>query len=199
VIKRIAIISLQLLVTVAGIWYVFHDAQRRAQIADALRHADKFWLVIGWSWYGAVEALATMRWQLLLRIQKIRLSWLRAFAIVMIGLFFNILLPGLIGGDAVRLYYVFKQAPGRKTPAALSVVMDRLLGLLSILFLAGFSVALRFRWFKQSGNPLHVAYLALSLLGRLRIGHFLVCSGGFRVAPQASQGNAAPRTDHSIR
>ena len=39
--KRIGIMLLQLLVTAAGIWYVFHDPQKRAQIADALREADR--------------------------------------------------------------------------------------------------------------------------------------------------------------
>ena len=39
--KRIGIILLQLLVTAAGIWYVFHDPQKRAQIVDALRKADR--------------------------------------------------------------------------------------------------------------------------------------------------------------
>jgi hypothetical protein len=87
--KRVGILLLQLLVTAAGLWYVFHDPQRRAQIAGALRHADIRWVVTGWICYSAVEVLATVRWQILLRIQRIWLSWLRAGAIVMIGLFFN--------------------------------------------------------------------------------------------------------------
>jgi hypothetical protein len=41
--------------------------------------------------------LATVRWQILLRIQGIWLSWLQAGAIVMIGLFFNLFLPGGVG------------------------------------------------------------------------------------------------------
>jgi len=162
--KRIGIILLQLLVTAAGIWYVFHDPQKRAQIVDALRKADKNWLILGWACYGAVEVLATARWQLLLRVQGIALSWLRALAIVIIGLFFNMFLPGLVGGDAVRLYFVFKCAPRQKTRATLSVVMDRLFGLLSILFLAALSVALRFSWLKRSGATLHIACSVLGLL-----------------------------------
>jgi uncharacterized membrane protein YbhN (UPF0104 family) len=43
--------------------------------------------------------LPTVRWQLLLRVQGIMLNWLRALAIVVIGLFFNLVLPGLIGAD----------------------------------------------------------------------------------------------------
>jgi hypothetical protein len=134
--KRIGIMLLQLLVAAAGLWYVFHDPQRRAQIADALRHASLSWLLLGWICYSVVEVLATVRWQILLRIQGIRISWLRAGAIVIIGLFFNQFLPGGAGGDAMRLYFIFKQAPRRKVGAALSIAMDRLFGLLTVVFLA---------------------------------------------------------------
>src|SRR6266487_567386 len=151
--KRVGIVLLQLLVTGAGLWYVFHDQQKRAQIADALRQADRTWIIFGWLSYSAVEVLATVRWQMLLRIQGITLRWLRTFAIVMIGLFFNMFLPGLVGGDAARLYFVFKCAPRQKTPATLS-----------ILFLAGLSVAVRFRWLSRSGATLHIVYLVLALL-----------------------------------
>jgi hypothetical protein len=39
--KRAGILLLQLLVTIAGLWYVFHDSQKRAQIAEALHQADR--------------------------------------------------------------------------------------------------------------------------------------------------------------
>ena len=163
--KRAGIILLQLLVTAAGIWYVFHDPQKRARILDALWRADVRWLAAGWICYGAVETLATVRWQILLRIQGITLGWFRSLGIVMIGLFFNMFLPGLIGGDVARLYFVFKRVPRQKTRATFSVVMDRLFGLFSILFLGGVSLILRFGWFSRSSATLHIAYVALALLG----------------------------------
>ena len=162
--KRVAIVLLQLLVTGAGLWYVFHDQQKRAEIADALRHADRTWILFGWLSYSVVEVLATVRWQMLLRIQGITLHWLRTFAIVMMGLFFNMFLPGLVGGDAMRLYFVFKYAPRQKTRATLSVAMDRIFGMLSILFLAGLSVAVRFHWLNRSAAALHIVYLVVALL-----------------------------------
>jgi hypothetical protein len=73
----------------AGIWYVFNDPHKRTQVIDALRHVGKFWMVIGWICYGAVEVLAAVRWQFLLCIQKITLIWLRAFAIVRCGSIFR--------------------------------------------------------------------------------------------------------------
>ncbi len=163
--KRVGIVLLQLLVTGAGLWYVFHDPQKRAQIADALRQADRTWIIFGWLCYSLVEVLATVRWQMLLRVQGITLSWLRAFAIVMIALFFNMFLPGLVGGDAARLYFVFKCAPRQKTRATLSVAMDRVLGMLSLLFLAALIVAVRFRWLSRSDATLHILYLVMALLG----------------------------------
>src|SRR5204862_5314008 len=122
--KRAGILLLQLLVTAAGLWYVFHDPQRRAQIAEALRQASLRWVLVGRVCYSVVEMLAPVRWQLLLRIQGIRVSWLRAGAIVIIGLFLNQFLPGGVGGDAMRMYFIFKQVPRRKVGAALSIAMD---------------------------------------------------------------------------
>jgi hypothetical protein len=57
----------------AGLWYVFHDPQRRAQIAEALRHASIGWVLLGWAYYTTVEVMAMVRWQILLRVQGIRL------------------------------------------------------------------------------------------------------------------------------
>jgi uncharacterized protein (TIRG00374 family) len=163
--KGVGILLLQLLVTAAGLWYVFHDPQKRAQIAVALKQADRTWLVLGWLCYSVVEILAIVRWQILLRIQEIRLSWLKTGAIVMIGLFFNHFLPGGVGGDAMRLYFAFKLAPARKVGATLSIAMDRLLGLLTLLCLAGVSLSLRFNALTRSSPSLHIVYLALALLG----------------------------------
>jgi glycosyltransferase 2 family protein len=187
--KRIGIMLLQLLVTAAGLWYVFHDPQRRAQIVYALRHADLRWVLIGWICYSTVEILATVRWQILLRIQGICISWFRAGAIVIIGLFFNQFLPGGVGGDAMRLYFIFKQAPQKKIAATLSIAMDRLFGLLTVVFLAGMSFSLRFNWLARSGPSRHVAYLAFILLSAslafVVLLFWLVNSGFLHQLPEA--------------
>jgi len=98
--KRSALLFLQFTVTTAGLYFVFRDPQQRAQIGSALQKSDWQWLALGWICYSLVEGLATVRWQILLRVQDIHLDWLRAGAMVVLGLFFNMFLPGLIGGDA---------------------------------------------------------------------------------------------------
>ena len=167
--KRIGFTLLQLLVTAAGIWYVFHDPQKRAQVGKALEAADWRWLVASWLVYGAVELIATVRWQMLLRVQGIVIGWFRAGVIVTVGLFFNMFLPGLVGGDAIRLYLLFQKAPGRKTRGALSVAMDRMLGLGSLLLLTTLVVMCRFGWLNRAPRVVHLTYLALALLGAITV------------------------------
>ena len=164
-IKRIGLILLQLLVTAAGIIYVFRDPEKRGQIGHAFKQADWRWLAVSWLVYGAVEMLATVRWQMLLRVQGIAIGWFRAGVIVMIGLFFNMFLPGMVGGDAMRLYLLYKRVPQKKTQATLAVAMDRLFGLFSLLFLAGLVVLLRLAWLSRFPQTAHVTYIALALLG----------------------------------
>ncbi len=58
--------------------------------------------------------------------------------------------------------------------------MDRLFGLLSIVFLAAIALSLRFDWLKGSAATLHITYLALSLLaGGFLIVVFLLFVAGF--------------------
>lgn len=161
--KRAGIVLLQLLVTAAGVYYVFHEPEKRAQIFSALRHADLWWVLIGWFCYAGVESLATVRWQILLRLQGVRVGWGRTAAMIIIGLFFNLFLPGLVGGDVMRLYFIFKQTK-KKTRATLSVAMDRLLGLVSILLLAAAVVGLRYDWLQRSPASARIAHLSLAIL-----------------------------------
>ena len=163
--KRILLVLLQATVTTGAILYVFHDPQKRAEIGGALHRADKTWIALGCACYACVEIVATVRWHMLLRIQRISLGWVRTAAIVLIGLFFNIFLPGLVVGDVMRVYYIFRLAPGAKVAGSLSIVMDRLLGLLTIVFLVGLVLVMRFNWLTQVPETAQLAYLALALLG----------------------------------
>jgi len=85
--KRIGIMLLQLLVTAAGLWYVFHDLQRRSQIVEALPHASLSWVLLGWIGYSVVEELRRCAGKFFCASKASVSGWLRAGAIVIIGLF----------------------------------------------------------------------------------------------------------------
>ena len=87
-------------------------------------------------------AIATARWNLLLRAQRIRLPYSRAWGLVMIGNLFNVAIPGAVGGDLVKGYYIARAAGPRATEAATSVVMDRVVGLVGLLLLGALLIAI---------------------------------------------------------
>jgi uncharacterized protein (TIRG00374 family) len=75
----------------------------------------------------------TIRWQILLRIQGIMLNLPVTVRLTFIGLFFNTFLLGSAGGDLTKIYFANQAAPGNKALLLLSVVSDRLIGLLVLL------------------------------------------------------------------
>lgn len=163
--KKAALTTLQLSITLGILWLVFRDPDKRQQMASALRNADPRWLLAGFGVYGLVAVAAIVRWQLLLRVQGIVLSWLRVGMLSMIGLFFNFFVPGGTGGDVVKIFYLLKETPGKRAPALLSVLMDRIIGLFSIVALAGVLIGLRWHWLV--GDPAVAKYVwsGLAILG----------------------------------
>lgn len=79
--------------------------------------------------------LSALRWLILLRGQGFNLTMKNVFSLQLIGLFFNFVVPGGVGGDLVKGYYLVKQNDTRKFLAATSIIMDRVLGLWTIIIL----------------------------------------------------------------
>ena len=164
-VKKFLGVLLQIAVTGAALGYVFHDPHKRAQMAQACRHADWHWLAAGLGVYGLVETLAVIRWQLLLRIQGFRLGWARATGILFIGEFFLTFTPGLVGGDAMRILYLLKDAPEKAVDAVTVVVMDRIMGMLALICLAATIVSTRYAWLTQSVASARLVEGVLLILG----------------------------------
>jgi uncharacterized protein (TIRG00374 family) len=59
-----------------------------------------------------------------------------AFRLSMVGCFFNYCMPGSTGGDLVKAYYAAKGAAHRPD-AVMTVIIDRVVGLLGLIVLAG--------------------------------------------------------------
>ncbi len=81
--------------------------------------------------------LGALRWRLLLRMVEIRIPLGRALQLHLTGLFFNIVIPGSIGGDIVKSVYVAREEPVEKRPAVyLIALVDRLTGVASLTVVA---------------------------------------------------------------
>jgi uncharacterized protein (TIRG00374 family) len=94
----------------------------------------------------ASTLLGALRWRLLLRLADVRISVSRAIQLHLTAVFFNVALPGNIGGDVVKSVYVARDAaPGRRTSVFVIAFVDRLLALVGLVVVAAVLTAVRGR------------------------------------------------------
>ncbi len=144
-------------VTVAGakhlgsdIWEVTLDSGQTAQVSEEFRpgilrmlaRAEGGLLLFGLLFVGCVHPLQATRWWLLMRVRGLAAPWSRTLRLVYIGAFSNFMLPGTEGGDVIKAWGAAK-GTDRRVDAVMSVVFDRITGLLGLAILAAvFSFAL---------------------------------------------------------
>jgi uncharacterized protein (TIRG00374 family) len=83
------------------------------------------------------QIIIGLRWWLLLRSQHIFINFWAVVRLYLLGWFYNNFMPGSVGGDFLRAWYVTKHTD-KRFEAALSVFVDRIIGLLSTLIIAFF-------------------------------------------------------------
>lgn len=84
------------------------------------------------AWALGPVSLGSARWQALLRGAGLELNFFLAVRLTLIGAFFNSAMPGAVGGDLVKGYYVAKGQKNR-TGIFVSLLVDRLVGLFGLV------------------------------------------------------------------
>jgi uncharacterized membrane protein YbhN (UPF0104 family) len=115
--------------------------------------------------------LGALRWAILLRILDIGIPFVPVFHIQCISTFFNQLLFGPTSGDAIRGIYAWRLLRRGGGRIAISVVVDRAVGLLGLLVLAFLLMTLR--WHRVAEVP-QLMWLGWSTAAGLAAG-FAAC------------------------
>lgn len=84
------------------------------------------------------------RWLILLRGQGLKSSVRQTLPLSFIGLFFNFVMPGGVGGDVFKGYYLFQDHPQQRFAGAVSILVDRLVGFFVMIGTAFFAIL--FNW-----------------------------------------------------
>jgi len=125
---KYALLAVKIVISVALLTLIFKKAGMQ-NIATYLRAMDLRYFLFSSLLYILTIFIGGLRWGLLLD-EKYPLG--KLFSLYMIGAFFNNFLPGAVGGDAVKTYYLYKDL--RKTGSSFgSVFLDRYIGLFALL------------------------------------------------------------------
>ncbi len=116
------------------LWYLL-SKQDLSLVGRRLAESDKL------LWSGAFlllafsQVLSAWRWRILLRPLDFSLSGRRVLSIYFTGMFFSLFLPSVVGGDAVKAWYVARG--WKKAPAAVyTLLADRGIGLAAMMAFA---------------------------------------------------------------
>lgn len=144
--------SAQVAITVGLLIWIFHDPQLRKGLPLVLGGANTWWLLSAVAAAGVGEAANILRWHIFLRMQGVRVSLARTGVVFMIGVFFSTFMLGVVGGDVARAAYLCAEKSDRKAGVILSVVVDRLIGMLVLIPFSVAVIVLRYRWFQQTAS-----------------------------------------------
>jgi uncharacterized protein (TIRG00374 family) len=122
---------LKLVVTVALTAFVLSRADLAA-LAQTFQEADWAWVALALGVSALAMVINTARWQIMLRGQDAAVPMASLVRLYLVGMFFNNVLPSRLGGDVVRAYGASLQGTS-KTRSAAAVLMDRLIGAISVL------------------------------------------------------------------
>lgn len=126
--------ALKVGVTVLLYVAVFYKVDAGA-LAERLRGTQLGWVALGTLAYVVGQWSSAWRWWILLRPVGLAVPYLRMVAFYFIGMFFNIFLPTIVGGDAVKALLLSRHT-GSPARAVMSVFMERNVGLFALFGIA---------------------------------------------------------------
>jgi glycosyltransferase 2 family protein len=165
--KPLLIFLFKLLVS-GGLLAYFLSRIHIERFVDTFASAKFSFIALALAVYLVTQGLSAARWMTLARPIGIKTPFPDMVRYYLIGMFFNLFAPGTVGGDVSRVYYLVKDeeahAKGRAVTtvhAAMSVLMDRGIGMLVLVWL-GAAGLLLFPGYSIP-SPVRTAVLLLAL------------------------------------
>lgn len=125
---------------ILGILYALRDKLRDAVII-LQKEVDPGWFIFGILVYGVALLILAVRLQSVFKVQQIFISYKEAVYLNFVGLFFNLFFPSAVGGDLAKAYFAYKHS-GKKLASTTSVILDRLMGFVTMISMAFVAVFL---------------------------------------------------------
>jgi len=153
----------KILISFTLLWLVLRQIDVN-QLVSVIQKANLFWVLLSLFFYLLIILVGVVRLSIILDPgSKRRPGYLSLLEVYWIGMFFSLVLPGQVTGDVVKAYKLTNRS-GKAVESATAVIMDKMIGMTSMVFLASLVLALGFY------------SLDLSLAGRSVVILLLACA-----------------------
>jgi hypothetical protein len=137
-----------------------------------LRNLNPLRFALGAMFFVLFLITINARWWWLLQANHLNVRFFEVQRLAWIGFFFNNVIPGATGGDVVKAVYIAKRCSTDRVRAMVSVVVDRIIGLLSLLLVGSLASLLATDRF-----PTFTIFVWLTAVGTLLLCVLLLSPG----------------------
>jgi uncharacterized membrane protein YbhN (UPF0104 family) len=162
--RKKAITLLKIAISAALLYFIFSKIPFR-EVAGILQKSQPFYVLLALVFFMISKIIAAYRLNLYFHQIEVLLSAKSNLKLYLLGMFYNLFLPGGIGGDAFKGYYIKKkfEVPTKRVVAV--ILLDRLSGLLLLFVFACLlgiflkvEALLPFRWLFVAGILLGIFF-----------------------------------------
>jgi len=179
--KKIQSFILKISITLCLLIFLFGKTDLRALFAVA-RQADIQKMLQAFFLFIFLNFLVLLRWSLLLKGLAIPVSFARLASSYMASLFFNLVLPGTVGGDVVRTMDIAGHTKTHSSGIFATVILDRVAGFFGLFTVLACSLVFGYGVFREENIFLVASILLLIMVffaGIMFSGRFFKVVFGF--------------------
>ena len=127
--------ALKIIISAALLYFIFTKIDF-SDVVGVLKKSDPLWLLFALVLFLLSKVLNSLRLNLHFHSIGVKLTQLSNLKLYLLGMFYNLFLPGGIGGDAYKGYVIQKQFKVGTKKVVGVLLLDRLSGMLLILIYA---------------------------------------------------------------
>ncbi len=128
-------VLLKLAISVAALWYVFSRLDL-PEVLGTIAQTNPFWLIGALLLFVLSKIISSLRLKRYLSSTGIQLSERTNLKLYLLGMYYNLFLPGGIGGDGYKIYLLNKAYEVRTRRIFWAVMMDRIIGVVALFCMA---------------------------------------------------------------
>ena len=158
--KEFVLFTLKLFFATAIIVSIIY--YNRSELSRAVVGINYRWIIPAILLYVFQMFAVAWRWQLLLRVLKINLTFWEVLSMTMQGIFFSLVLPGAVGGDfAKAAIMTTRTQKGEKLNGIFSIIIDRVVGMMALFTLVGVVGFLSIDFLKHLSGGINIILSAI--------------------------------------
>lgn len=145
--------AIKILIGLGLLYFLYTRLEDPQALWQQILNANKLLLLTACGFYAGAVFVSGVKWFVLLRARGVDVPFRAVVAYQWVGEFFNYALPTGVGGDLLRGYGLARDTH-RRADAAVSVIIDRFVGLTTFVVAAAVASAVILRFGSQAdGTP----------------------------------------------